>query len=142
MTQGLSPNTTYIYQVRAKNGTGQNQFFSAYSTPDAATTMTFTDDPLLAQQTIIRKDHMEELRTAANALRAATGLTTYTFIDSPLVAGATIVKVAHIDELRDAMEEAFASVGIPDVSYAHPSLTPGVSVIAAVDVQELRNAVK
>jgi hypothetical protein len=128
----------YVYEVRAKNTTG----FSDYSNPDAASTLPFTDDPLAAGETVIRKAHVDEIRAGANALRAAAGLTAYSFTDSTITSGVTLIQVAHINELRGAMESAQDLLGLPRVQYSHPLLTPGTSVVSAVDVQELRNALK
>jgi len=126
--------------VRAVNGSVPNRFFSAYTTPDVATTMTFSDEPIQPQQTVIRKTHVDELRTAANALLAAVGLSSYSFAEA-ITAGSTTVKAGHITELREVMQTALASLGI-EVSYTHETLTPGASPITAVDLQEMRNVLK
>jgi hypothetical protein len=135
---GLAPATTYVYRVRAKNATG----VSAYTTPDPATTILFSDDPLVAQQTVIRKAHVDELRTAANALRTAAGLAAYPFTDPTITVGQTTVKVVHINELRGAIEPAQDLLQVPRIGYNHPMLTQGSSTVSAIDVQELRNGLK
>ena len=43
---------------------------SPMSAPDVATTVVFQDDPLVAGTTIVKKNHIDQLRTAINAMRA------------------------------------------------------------------------
>src|SRR5712691_11279728 len=103
--------------------------------------MTFTDDPLQASATIVRKSHLDELRSAAQALRGAAGLPIYTFAEA-IVAQQTIIKAEHLNEIRAAMEAALRMLDLPIPPYAQPSLTPGVTAVAQPDIQELRNVVK
>jgi hypothetical protein len=131
---GLAPNTTYLYRVRAINSGGA----SGYSPIDHATTILFTDDPLIAGVTVIKAVHLAELRTAVNAVRAAAGLSAASFTNS--ASPGVIVRAIHITQLRTALAEALAILGKPAV-FTDPVLTAGM-VIRAVHFQEIRNLVK
>jgi hypothetical protein len=131
-----SPNTSYRYYVRAVNAVGT----SADSAPDLATTVIFTDDPLVAGSTRIKAVHLAELRTAVNAVRAQAGLAAASFTD-PATRG-VVVKAVHITELRSALEAAMSSMGFGTATYTDPTLTPRSTRVRAVHFQELRNRVK
>ncbi|HEY2094030.1 MAG TPA: hypothetical protein VGJ81_19330 [Thermoanaerobaculia bacterium] len=133
---GLSPSTTYIYRVRAIDN---SSVASAYSSPDIATTIVFTDDPLVTNTTPVKSTHITELRTAVNAVRAAGGLGAFTFTDTSLAGIA--IKATHISELRTALDAGRSAIGVPSLTYAN-TLTPGSTLIHAVDITELRNGVK
>ena len=124
-------NTTYLYRVRTLDGPDT----SAFSATDPATTVLFTDDPLVPMATVIKAVHITQLRSAVNAMRAAAGL-------APLAADATIgagqrVRASHVTTLRTALDQARASLGLPALSYSMP-----LTVIRAAHVTELRNGVK
>jgi len=122
--------TAYLYTVRAKNGSGS----SADSNTDLATTVMFSDDPLTASVSI-KAEHLAQLRSAINAIRAQANLAAFAFAD-PAVAG-VVIKALHITQLRDALDGAAltATGGYTDVSLA------GMA-IKAVHLQELRARVK
>lgn len=132
----LSSNTTYIYRVRAVDGQG---CYSDFSNTDIATTIIFTDSSLVAGATVVKAQHITELRQAVNAVLAAAVLSPASWTDSSLV-GVTI-KVIHISELRSNLDQALSLLGIPTIPHTDPSLTPTVTVVKAVHVQELRNRV-
>ena len=56
-----------LYRVR---GVDANNNVSAYSNVDLATTILFTNDPLIAGVTVVKAQHFTELRSAVNAVRA------------------------------------------------------------------------
>ena len=136
-TDSVSAGKAWVYKVRAVNGSGT----SMYSTPDVATTIFFTDDPVLSQLTKIKAVHITELRQAVNAVRAAAGLEATTFSDASLTSGLRI-KAVHVQELRAALTPARASLGLSTAVFTDPGLTVGSTKIRAVHVQELRDAVK
>lgn len=121
---------TYLYRVRPVGG-------SAWSNLDHATTIAFTDDPLIANVTMMRAVHLTEIRTAVNAAREAAGLGASSWTDaSP---GGATVKAAHILELRNSLSAALTALG------KSATFTNAVSAgmpPRALDFQELRNAVK
>jgi hypothetical protein len=132
---GRSPNTTYVYEVCGHVGS-----FFGCSSPDAATTIMFTDDPLTAA-TVMKSVHITELRTAVNAMRAAGGLGPMSFTDTPLVGGNTI-RAKHVAELRSGLDAARIAIGLIALTYTDPAITPGLTAIKAAHIRELRNGVK
>ncbi|HYM60326.1 MAG TPA: fibronectin type III domain-containing protein [Thermoanaerobaculia bacterium] len=133
----VSAGATYLYKVRAIDSSSRTSPFSA---PDAATTIVFTDDPLIATATIIKAVHVTELRQAVNLMRAAAGLGAMTFTDSNLSTG-MLVKATHLQELRSALTPARTALGLSAISFTDSNLSAGTTVKAA-HVQELRSGGK
>lgn len=123
-------NTSYLYRVRALDASSRPSGFSS----DVATTVVFTDEPLVAGTTVVKLAHVAELRTAVNAMRAAAGTGAFSFSTS------SIVQAAHVSELRDALAPARSLLGLSALSFTDETLT-GVAV-KATHFQELRNGVK
>ncbi len=132
---GLVPNTTYIYRVRGIDAYNSGML----SNPDIATTIIFTDDPLIVNVSTAKAAHITELRTAVNAVRAAAGLSPASFTDSSLTG--RFIKAAYILELRTALNEARTLLGVGDAFYVDPTLSAGMRIKAA-HITDLRNAVK
>ena len=130
-----APNTSYLYRVRTVTAAGAS-VDSAY---DFATTVIFTDDPLVPRVTIIKAIHLAELRTAVNAMRAIAGLPAASFTD-PATPG-IVVKAVHITQLRTALDQAYSALGFTGGGWTDPSLGPGTT-IRAVHFQEIRDRVK
>lgn len=126
----------YAYKVRAISPA-----FSPFSTPDAATTYVFTDDPLIPSTTAVKAAHMIQLRQAVNSLRAAAGLSPATFTD-PVLTTATVAKAIHLQELRTALSQARVPLGLPAANYTDPTLIVGTTLLKVAHLQELRNLVK
>jgi hypothetical protein len=123
---------TYLYRVRSVNG----PHLSPFSKVDAATTIVFTDDPLVRRSTRIKAVHITQLRAAVNAMRASASL-------PPLAADPTVgvglrIRAQHITALRTGLTEARAAIGLPSLSFTDATLTR----VRAVHVQELRDGVK
>ncbi len=133
-TQGLAAGTTYVYKVRAA---GPN-FPGTLSAPDIATTVVFTDDPIVIGSTLLKGVHLTELRTAVNAVRAAAGLTAATFTDAAPAGQSP--KALYIQELRAALDPARSLMGLPAMSYSNAA-TAG-TIVRAIDLVEIRNGVK
>lgn len=130
-------NTTYVYKVLAVDASNTK---SAYSNADAATTILFTDDPIVIGSTVVKAVHITELRTAVNAMRAAAGLGAATFTDTN-VSGLAI-KAVHVSELRTALDAARSGLALPPLTYTDPTLTAGSTSVKGAHFQELRNGVK
>jgi len=128
---GLTPNTTYLYKVKAARGVE----LSGFSAVDAATPIAFTDDPLTGGTSKIKAVHITQLRAGVNAVRAAAGLTPYPFTDGSL-AGVN-VKLVHLTQLRTALNQARAALGL---SAAPFSAATGVALAASFT--EVREAIK
>lgn len=131
---GVSGNLTYLYKVRAIDASANA---SPYSPVDPATTVMFTDEPVMAASTTVKSVHIAQLRTAVNAMRGAAGLSAVSFVDPIL----TTVKAQHIVELRAALDAARTALLLSAVSYTDPSLAAGTAVKAA-HVQQLRTGVR
>jgi len=129
---------TYVYKVRAIDASTRQSPFSA---PDAATTIFFTDDPLIAGSTTVKAVHVTELRQAVNAMRATAGLGATSFTDAELTGGVP-VKAVHVQELRTALSQARTALGLTAIAYTDPTLTVGTTLLKAVHFQELRSGVK
>jgi hypothetical protein len=132
----LSSATTYIYRVRSVDAGGN---YSDFSNIDIATTIIFTDDPLVANSTLIKALHVTELRQAVNAVRAAADLGAVTWTDSSI--SGVDVKAVHVSELRTNLDDARNRLGLSTGNYTD-TLTPGTTVIKAVHISELRDRVK
>lgn len=133
----VTAGTTYLYKVRSVDASSQR---SGYTTPDPATTILFTDDPLVSNTTRIRAVHLTELRQAVNAMRAAAGLSAASFTD-PSPAGVRVKKV-HVEELRTALNAARTTLGLAAAPFTDPTLVSNTTRVKAAHVQELRTGVK
>jgi hypothetical protein len=136
ITDTVSPSKVIAYRVRANNAGGS----SAFTSRNLATTMTFTNDPLVINGTGVKRVHLIELRAAVNAARATAGLEAAVLTDPTITVGVTRPKAVHITELRTALNQALTLLAIPLPTYT-PTASSG-SVVRAVHVQELRTAVK
>jgi hypothetical protein len=134
-SSGLTAGTTYFYRVHAVNDAG----ISPASAIEAATLMTFSDDPVIAGSTVMKAVHLTELREAVNAFRAGAGLLPFSFTDPD--ASAAPIRAVHINDLRTALADARSALEMPTLSYTTPTITAGMPV-KAVDFQEIRLAVK
>lgn len=132
----VSVNTSYVYTLSAIDANGNA---SLPSLPDLATTTLFTDDPLMAGTTLVKAQHLVDLRTAVNAVRAAAGLAPASFTNVNL-SGATI-KAIDVQELRDALDPARQTLGLSAVSYSDALLVAG-TIVKAAHVQQLRAGTK
>ena len=133
---GRIADTTYLYRVQASNGT----ISSAPSIIDPATTTLFTDDPLTAG-TVVKKEHMNQLRAAVNAMHVAAGYGAATFTDVPVNTG-TVIRARHIVELRTAVDQARATFGLSAGVWSDPAVVVNTTPIRAAQIIALRNSVK
>jgi acid phosphatase type 7 len=129
-----SPGTAYLYRVIATNSAGA----SVPSSADLATTIPFTNDPIVPGVTRIRAAHLGELRLAVNAVRALAGLPAASF--SGAASPGTKIAAVHVNDLRAALDQALSMLGAPAGGYTG-SITAGVRV-KAVHFQELRSRVE
>ncbi|MFP5246632.1 MAG: CHRD domain-containing protein, partial [Thermoanaerobaculia bacterium] len=106
----------------------------------SSTPFTFTDDPLVPQQTRVKAVHVNQLRSAVDTLRANNGLGAFTFTDPSLAAGAR-VKAVHIAELRTALDAVFTQRSRPVPVYTDPTLT-ATTKVKVLHIAELRSAVR
>jgi VCBS repeat protein len=134
LDSSVAAGVSYLYRIRALYPNGR----STWSAFDLATTVPFTDDPLVPQETIIKAVHLTELRTGVNAVRALAGLPPFTFTDSD-VTGA-LVRTTHIKELRLAIDPALAALGIEAGQYGEAIIVRGI--IMASHFEEIRARVR
>ena len=133
----VTAGATYVYKVSAIDSALRR---SSPSAPDAATTLFFADDPLIAGVTLIKAVHLNELRQAVNAMRAAAGQGAMSFA-SPVTTGG-LIRAARLQELRIALDQSRATLGLRAIGYTDPTLIAGTTTAKAVHVQQLRNGVK
>jgi len=128
--------TTYLYRVQAIDASANR---SAFSAPDVATTVVFQDDPLVAGTTKVKKAHIDQLRTAINAMRSAGGLSAMAGLTDPTItASVTSVKAAHVTQLRTGLNQARSALGLSALSFT--DAVP--AVVKALHLQQLRDGVK
>lgn len=131
---GAEAGKAYLYKVVAvKAGVS-----SAFSNPDLATTVVFTDDPLTAGSITVKAAHMTQLQTAANAVRTAAGLSPQSF--TAITAG-MFITAAHLEEIRSAIDPARTNLLLPAAVYTRRPVTAAM-VILADDMADTRDAVK
>lgn len=133
----VTPGKAYVYRIRAVMTDGAK---SAPSTPDLATTVMFSDDPLRPRESIFTTAKVLELRAAVDAVRAlapALGPGSYPSSAQPRV----VITRATIEELRDALASGRAAIGLPAISFTDRPL-PTRALIRAVYLNELRGGVK
>lgn len=125
----------YLYRVRSADSVGN---LSPPGNLDVATAITFTDNPLTAGTTLVKAQHVTELRQAVNAVRATANLSAATWTDASLTN--VTIKAIHVQELRTNLDAALTALGLATSSYTDPSLT-GVAV-KKVHIDEIRQRVK
>ena len=129
---------TWVYKVRAIDASARQSPFSA---PDAATTIFFTNDPLIATSTTVKAVHVTELLQAVNAMRATASLGAMSFTD-PLPTAGIPVKALYVQQLRTALSQARTPLGLSAITFTDPTLTSGTTRVKAAHLQELRDGVK
>lgn len=128
----VAPNTSYLYRVRAFNGTIE----SADSNAELATTLVFTD-PDLSRRRSVKASHFTELRTAVNAVRTLALLNEFPFTEL-----GTVIRAAHLTELRTALDPARAAIGLPAIAYTDPTITAMSTAIRLEHITDLRAGVQ
>ena len=129
---GLTADTSYLYEVRAVGIAGA---FSPMSNVDLATTIIFTDDPVVAGATVPKAIHLTELRREVIAVRGVVGGALPPFTDA--IAPGAVIKAIDILELRSDLDFVRSYLGLSAMFYTNPTLAPG-NVIRAAHVNELR----
>ena len=150
-SQPPSADTSYLYRVKAAYTAGG---FSDYSNKDLATTVVFTDDPLVGSDdpqnrpaTTIKATHLTELRRAVSAVHALAGLgavNTWAYPDpvSSPPAQRRAIYLEDVQNLRDRLGEALPALGIAPPTYIDQTLTRQVTKVKKEHFQQLRDAVK
>ncbi|MEO8218336.1 MAG: NBR1-Ig-like domain-containing protein [Acidobacteriota bacterium] len=132
---GRPTGQSFVYRVRATNGAQ----FSGYSNADLATTLLFTDDPIVLNVTLIKAIHVTQLRQAVAAVRAAAGLSAPVWTD-PTLSTAIFVKAVHMNELRTNLDQALSALGLSVPAYGE-TINAGVPIRKS-HIDEIRTRVK
>jgi YD repeat-containing protein len=124
---GLARGSTYLYRVRAIDSTGS---LSAPSAVGMATAITFTDPELIGANdslgrpaTVVKADHLNDLRTAVAGVRRAAALPAATWAEA--VSSGTPVRADHVRELRQRLDEALQALGLTHPAYTDTTLYTG-----------------
>lgn len=133
-TQSATAWTMYLYRLVARDANGNS---TPPSAPDPAMITTFADDSLVAAGTLVKAQHLLELRTAVNLLRQAAGLPAFSFTTAP--AAGAVVNPAPLLELRAAVKAARDALGIATTFGTAPAAG---TLIRATHIDELRLQVK
>jgi hypothetical protein len=126
--------STTEYWVRVSNACGP-------ANSRTAVIRVWTDYPLAAG-VVIKRTHVEELRSQIDRTRLARGLPAFGWTDPTLVSGVTLVKTVHFDELRTALAQAYAAAGGPPPTYTDTLLTIGATPVRVPHLAELRAAIE
>lgn len=129
----LTPGRVYLCTVTAHAADG-SELGKAF--PDVATTIAFTDEPLVPRVTTFRRAHYEEVQNAAYWLRNI-ARSAAPFV--PIAVGAP-VRATDIVALRNEINAGRAALGLAPFPFTG-AITQGTP-IRAQHMQELRDAVK
>jgi hypothetical protein len=132
-----SPNTTYLYKVRATAG----EITGPDSAIDFANTTVFTDPTLTAGTTKPKLLHFTELLAAVNSVRAVAGLGPVAFT-APAPATSVSVRRVHLLDLRAGLDDARLALGLTALTYTDSTITAGSTKIKAAHIDELRNGIR
>lgn len=135
----VSAVNAYLYRVKAADAVGN---LSGPSNIDLATAITFDDDPFLQSPTLtlVKAQHVLQLRQAVNAARVAANLSAATWQQTQLTATVTTIMANDIQELRNKLDEALSVLGLPTGGYTDPSLSG--QVIRKDHIKDLRDRLK
>jgi flagellar hook assembly protein FlgD len=115
---GVAPNAAAVYKIQPINASGAP--VGPPSTPAIVTGSLYADDPLTT--TIPSKvQHISDLRSAVNTMRAAAGLGAVSWARTLTVGSA--VQKGDIVELRTAVDAALQNIGLASPPYLDPVLT-------------------
>ena len=129
----VTTDQAYLYRVRAVTSGGLASVPSNMAV-GTTTSFEFTGAALLGK--VAKKQHIYDIRTAINAVRAVAGLAAATWTRSDLT---NLVIVANdVQELRTKLGEALTVLGITTAAYTDPTLTAGVTLIKSAHIDELQ----
>lgn len=124
---------SYLYRVRAIDS------FGAPSPPSnmaLGTSITFIDANLQAGVSVVKAQHLTELRQAINATRSIAGLSAATWTHSDLTNA--LIYAVDVQELRDKLSPALSALSIAESSYDDATLAAGTTLIKKVHIDQLR----
>jgi len=130
---GLDAGTTYLYKVRAVDAV---PVYTDFSGVDPATTIDFDD--ALSTPTTVQARHINQLRTAVDAMRVAAGLPK--LFDAVVLQTNANITTADIEDLRTAIAAARGGLSIAAYSFPDAPLVQNVTPVRAVHILSLRTA--
>lgn len=133
VTDSNVTNDAYAYRVRARDSSARP---GNWSRQDPAVVGTYTDDPPIAQQTLIRHAHVTELRDSVARLRLLAGIASYPFTDPT----PETIRAVHFTELRAALPEALTALGTAPPELGTAPAAGGV--IAGTHLQVIRSGTR
>ncbi|HPN30527.1 MAG TPA: right-handed parallel beta-helix repeat-containing protein [bacterium] len=102
----------------------------------------WTDTPLIAGQTLIRKIHIDELREEINFVRKFRGISAFPWTDPVITAGETLIRKIHLDELRTAAEQAASTAKEPTPVWTDSTISSGQTLIRKKHFDEIKGVIK
>lgn len=102
---------------------------------------TFTDNTIVANTTVVKIEHVLELRAMAEVLRAIAGQAAPSWTDPSLTPLTTPIKAVHIAQLRTNLEAAAIALGYSAVAYTDAPINAGL-VIKRLHIEELRQRIR
>ncbi len=135
-----NPVTAYLYRVRAVDANGN---VSPYSNVDVATAISFEDDTLVSNTTLVKASHVSQLRQAVDAVRAVTANLGPANWGGGITQYVTEIQAVHIQNLRTNLNEARSALGLSPCSYTDNSVEElRASYLKKEHMEQLRNCVK
>ena len=129
----------YLYRIRAVDAGGN---VSAYSNIDLATAISFTDDSLVVQSTLVKAAHINELRQAIDAVRWTANMNPASW-GAGISQFSTTVEATHIDDLRTNLSAALSALNLPPCTYTDNSVTAlRASFIKKEHIDQLRQCLR
>ena len=100
----------------------------------------FTDNPIVQYSTIVKAQHVLELRNAIARVWSVGGLGTPTWANA--VAAGAVIRATDVQEMRGKLNQALTALGYSPSSYTDDPLQPQSTVIKKIHIDQLRNGVK
>jgi len=130
----VAPGTAYVYQAAAITPA---MTAGPASNKDLATTVFFTDDPLVAA---IKAVHFTDLQNAVEIVRTAAGFPPGSASFTVIAPNSSITANA-LTELRGYLDAARGTLGLSAVSYSDSPVTQNITTIKAAHILELRSGI-
>ena len=129
----VTTDQAYLYRVRAVTSGGLPSIPSNMAL-GTATSFEFNGAALVGNS--VKKQHLYDIRTAINGVRAVGGLAAAAWTRSDLTG--LLIVTNDIQELRNRLGEALTVLDISVAAYTDPTLTAGTTPIKAAHVDELQ----
>ena len=129
----VSANNAYLYRVRAIGSDGS---FSSPSNMALGTAFSFEFSALQGQ--VVKAQHIYDLRTTINAVRAAANLAGASWTITNL--SGALVQATVVQELRTKLDDALQALHIDNGPYTDPTLSTGSNgtLIKAIHLEQLQ----